>query len=85
MTAHRVKRRHHAMAARQALRLCEAELLVVAGADGTHEVSGQARPARPHVSTARARAALVAAGLPPHLAAALRRRLHLIPDQEGRS
>ncbi len=38
--------------------------------------------ARPRTSAAAARAALRAAGLPPHLAATLRNRLRLIPEQE---
>jgi hypothetical protein len=80
MTAHRARRRHHAMAARQALRLCEAELLILTTVGSARQNTG---PARPSGGPARARAALVAAGLPPHLAAVLRRRLHLLPDQEG--
>jgi hypothetical protein len=38
---------------------------------------------RPRVSVAAARAALRSAGIPPVLAAALRARLHLIPQQEA--
>ena len=38
--------------------------------------------ARPRTSAVAARAALRAAGLPPHLAATLRNRLRLIPEQE---
>lgn len=37
---------------------------------------------RPRTSAATARAALRAAGLPPHLAASLRRRLRLTAEQE---
>lgn len=39
-------------------------------------------PARPRASATAARAALRAAGLPPHLAARLRSRLRLIPEEE---
>jgi hypothetical protein len=39
--------------------------------------------ARPRISAAIARSALRAAGLPPHLAAALRRRIRLNPGQEA--
>jgi hypothetical protein len=39
-------------------------------------------PARHRASPTAARAALCAAGLPPHVAATLRSRLRLIPEQE---
>jgi hypothetical protein len=65
-SAPQARRRQRAKAARQALALCEAELLD-----------------RPRISAATARAALRAAGLPPHLAA-LRGRMRLTPEQEAR-
>jgi hypothetical protein len=76
------RRRQRAMAARQALRLCENELLGLTwdAAHGPQGSRGQPR-SRP-VTT---RAALRAAGVPPHIAAALRKRLRLIPDQEAES
>ena len=40
-------------------------------------------PARPRISAVTARAALRAAGLPPHIAAALRGRLRLTPEPEA--
>lgn len=61
------RRRQGARAARQALTLCEAELL-----------------ARPRISAAIARSALRATGLPPPLAARIRSRLRLIPEQGAR-
>jgi hypothetical protein len=61
------RRRQRARAARQALTLCEAELL-----------------ARPRISAAIARSALRAAELPPHLAARIRSRLRLTPEQGAR-
>jgi hypothetical protein len=84
--AHTARRRQHAMAARQALSLCEAELPAFAydvadelqGCTGTHR--GQA-----HISVLTARTALRAAGLPPPLAAALRSRLRIVPEPEARS
>ena len=60
------RQRPRATAARQALTLCEAELLT-----------------RPRISAAAARAALRAAGVPPHIAARFRNRLHLIPEPES--
>jgi hypothetical protein len=68
------RRRQRAMAARQALRLCEAAL-----PQGTGRTQG--RPRR--VTAVTTRAALRAAGLPPQTAATLRTRLHLIPEQEA--
>jgi cytosine/adenosine deaminase-related metal-dependent hydrolase len=73
-TATRPWRKQRARAARQALRLCEAAL-----PHGTGRT-----PGRQHrVNALTARAALRAVGLPPHLAATLRSRLRLIPEQEA--
>jgi hypothetical protein len=71
------------MAARQALSLCEAELLGLAW-DSADVPGGSAdvRSGRSRISVATARAALRAVGLPPHIAAALRSRLRLIPESE---
>jgi hypothetical protein len=63
------------MAARQALRLCEATL-----PQGTGRIQGGPR----RVTAVTTRAALRAAGLPPQTAATLRSRLRLIPEQEAR-
>ena len=41
-------------------------------------------PVRPRISAATARSVLRAAGLPPHLAAALRRRIRLMSEPEAR-
>jgi hypothetical protein len=72
------------MAARQALRLCEVELAWLTQ-DRTRLLAGnrwmQGRQRR--VNTATTRAALRAAGLPPDIAATLRRRLRLTPEQEA--
>ena len=68
------RRRQRAMAARQALRLCEAAL-----PQGTGRTQGGPR----RVTAGTTRAALRAAGLPPHITAALRSRLRLIPEQEA--
>jgi hypothetical protein len=67
-------RRPRATAARQALRLCEAELLRFSWEEGSH---GQ-----PRTRVVTARAALRAVGVPPPTAAALRNRLRLAPEQE---
>jgi len=69
------RRRQRAIAARQALRLCEA----LSQGTGGAPLGGQRRATA--VST---RAALRAAGVPPHLAATLRRRLRLIADPEAK-
>jgi hypothetical protein len=72
------------MAARQALNLCEAELLTPSWdkANIPQSSAGVWRgPSR--VSVAAVRAALRAAGAPLHIAAALRGRLRLIADQES--
>jgi hypothetical protein len=72
------------MAARQALRLCEADL---AGRprDRTGPILGNRcmQGGQHRVNTVTTRAALRAAGLPPDIAAALRSRLRLIPEQEA--
>ena len=68
------RRRQRAMAARQALRLCEAALPQGAGCT-------QGGPRR--VTAVTTRAELRAAGLPPQIAATLRSRLRLIPEQEA--
>jgi hypothetical protein len=61
------------MAARQALRLCEAAL-----------PQGQCIPDGQHrVTAVTPRAALQAAGVPPLIAASLRSRLRLVPEQEA--
>jgi hypothetical protein len=67
------------MAARQALRLCEAELLRSTWDRADVPPSGREQP---RIRVATARAALRAAGVPPHIAAALRRRLRPSPEQE---
>jgi hypothetical protein len=69
------------MAARQALGLCEAELLRLSW-DRTGMPSGWGE--QPRIRVVTARAALRAAGLPPHLAARLRSRLRLVAEQEMR-
>jgi hypothetical protein len=82
-TARPKRRRPRAKAARQALRLCEADLIRSTwetpdppGDLGSTE--GRQRCIRP-ITT---RAALRAVGVPPLAAAALRRRLRLIPEHE---
>lgn len=79
---HKPRRRQRAMAARQALRLCEAEMAKDArdSASGPTVLPGSEQPRMTTITT---REALRAAGLPPHLAATLRGRLRLIPGQEG--
>ena len=75
------RRRQRATAARQALRLCEAEL---PGSPGTQpRAPGASRADRAASAAITTRAALRAAGVPPHIAAALRSRLRLIPEQEA--
>ena len=68
------RRRPRATAARQALGLCEATLA---------QDTGCIHSGQQHVSPATARAALRAVGVPPLIAAALRRRLRLIPEVEA--
>ncbi|MBV9094885.1 MAG: hypothetical protein JO132_13600 [Streptosporangiaceae bacterium] len=71
------------MAARQALNLCEAELFTLPGEGaGIRQSSTGAWRGPSRVSVAAVRAALRAAGAPPHIAAALRGRLRPITDQE---
>lgn len=72
--------RPRATAARQALRLCEAEVLRL-----TWDTTGVPQSGRwqPRLRVVTTRSALRAAGVPPPIAAALRRRLRLIPEQEA--
>jgi hypothetical protein len=76
--------RHCAMAARQALNLCETELLMPPGG-GAHIPQGSASVCRgqSRISVITTRAALRAAGAPSHIAAALRSRLRLITEPEA--
>ena len=69
------------MAARQALRLCEAEQATRTSAS-LPTTTMQSGRGQQRTTTATTRAALRAAGLPPQLAASLRGRLRLIPGQE---
>jgi hypothetical protein len=78
------RRRPRATAARQALRLCEADLTRLTWdtpnpPTGAGSIRGRQRWASP-ITT---RAALRAVGVPPLTAATLRRRLRLIPEQEA--
>jgi hypothetical protein len=73
------RRRPRAAAARQALRLYEAELLRLTWDTADTPPGGGPRQARTRVVTARA--ALRAVGVP-HTAASLRGRLRLAPEQE---
>lgn len=83
--AHKARNRQHAMAARQALSLYEAELPGPAGdGAGPHTRAGTRR-GQPHISAIAAKTALRAAGLPPHLATALRSRLRLVPEPEAKA
>jgi hypothetical protein len=82
-TARARRRKQRARAARQALRLCEADLIRLTwetldppGDAGS--IQDRQRRIRP-ITT---RAALRAVGVPPLVAAALRRRLRLIPEHE---
>jgi hypothetical protein len=77
----RRRRKSRATAARQALGLYEADLLRLTWDKGDMPPGSCGRP-RARVVTARA--ALRAAGVPPDLAAALRRRLRLISEEETR-
>ena len=80
-SAQKTGRRQRARAVRQALRLVETETISPAWDNaGLGRRTMQVRPRPPRTSTARA--ALLAVGLPPPIAAALRRRLQLLPDQE---
>ena len=72
------------MAARQALSLCEAELLRHTwNATHTPQGSADSRSGQPRISVVTTKAALRAAGVPPHIAARFRRRLRLIPEQQA--
>jgi hypothetical protein len=73
------RRRPRATAARQALRLCEAELVRLTW--DTADTPPNA-PGQPRTRVGTARAALRAVGVPPHTAATLRGRLRLAPEQE---
>jgi hypothetical protein len=75
----RRRRKSRATAARQALSLYEADLLRLTWARGDMP---QGSCGRPRVRVLTTRAALRAAGVPPDLAAALCRRLRLIPEEE---
>jgi hypothetical protein len=75
----RRERKSRATAARQALSLCEADLLRLTWDRGDMP---QGSCGRPRVRVVTTRAALRAAGVPPDLAAALHRRLRLIPEEE---
>jgi WhiB family redox-sensing transcriptional regulator len=80
-SAPKTRRRERARAARQALRLYEAESISLAWDDaGLAQRISRSRSRQLRTSTARA--ALLAVGLPPPVAAVLRRRLQLLPDQE---
>lgn len=78
---HKARRPQRAMAARQALALCEADISPGWHNPGLSQRTTHARSRSPRTSTARG--ALLAVGLPPPIAAALRRRLQLLPDQEN--
>jgi hypothetical protein len=73
------------MAARQALNLCETELLTLPRdrADVPRS-SARIRPGQSRISVATARAALRAAGAPPLIAAALRSRLRMFTEPAER-
>jgi hypothetical protein len=77
------RRRQHATAARQALRLCETDLTKHVW-DTPEPPGGAGRiQARQHrTSPITTMAALRAVGVPPLAAGVLRRRLRLIPEQE---
>jgi hypothetical protein len=78
------RRRPRPAAARQALRLCEAELVwLTSDRAGMSQSSQGIHRGQPRISVVMTRKALRAAGVPPPIAAALRRRLRLIPGQEA--
>jgi hypothetical protein len=79
---HKPRRRQRAMAVRQALRLCEAEIAAHAR-NGSSVPAGRPSGEPPRNTAVATRAALRAAGLPPHLAASMRGRLRLVPEQEA--
>jgi hypothetical protein len=74
------RRRQRLTAARQALGLCEAELPRLSWDRASMPPGSDEQP---RIRVVTARAALQAAGLPPLLAARLRSRLRLIPEQEA--
>jgi hypothetical protein len=76
------RRRPRAAAARQALRLCEAEQLRLTWYRADTAPCGRGQPRTRAVT---ARAALRAVGVPPHTAATLRNRLRLAAEQEPES
>jgi hypothetical protein len=82
---HKARRRQRAMAARQALGLCEAELPGPTWDGAGMNTLAGTRRGQLRISVLTARTALRAAGLPPHLAAELRSRLRLVPEPETRS
>jgi hypothetical protein len=83
-TGRRRRRRPRATAARQALRLCEADpTRLTWDTPNTPTGAGNIQGTQRRISPITARAALRAAGVPPLAAAALRRRLRLIPEQEN--
>jgi hypothetical protein len=77
------RRRPRATAVRQALRLCEAELTRLTWEPADPPTgAGHIQSTQRCISPVTTKAALRAAGVPPLAAAALRRRLRLIPEQE---
>jgi hypothetical protein len=82
MNPARPRRRPCTAAARQALSLCEAELLRLTWDKWDKGDMPQGIRGWPRVRVATTRAALRAAGVPPDLPAALCRRLRLIPEEE---
>lgn len=75
--------RQHATAVRQALSLCEDELVSLTwGVPAPPHRRPGARRGRGRISAVTTRAALRATGVPPSLAAVLRNRLRLIPEPE---
>jgi hypothetical protein len=75
---------HCATAARQALNLCEAELIALLGDRGDMpQSSAGVRRGQSRISVVTTREALRAAGVPPHIAASLRSRLRLITEPEA--
>lgn len=79
----KARRRQRAMAARQALRLYEAQLAGSISRLGGMQACTGARAT--HITVITARTALRAAGLPPYLVAELRGRLRIVPEPEPRS
>jgi hypothetical protein len=78
-----MRRRQHAAAARQALRLCEADLTKLTwDTPDLPSGAGRIQGRQDRNSPITTRAALQALGVPPLAAAVLRRRLRLIPEQE---